>query len=201
MASAGVWVRNSRAETPRVPGDNPESRAVPGGSRRPARARAGPALGGAPPPTAAVAPAPPRTPARGSPLSSRARPHTHHTQAHRPGPAALTADALGHNSPLPSPSLAPPSPTPAPGAPARRTLHSPEFLHVCGRGLRETKREGQQAGVVRSAAAPGGAGHRGHSGGAPGRASVVGKSGPRAPSPHSPAAVPGTQGVRGASAE
>lgn len=188
-------MRNRRAETPRVPGDNPESRAGPGGSRRPARARAGPALGGAPPPTAAVAPAPPRTPARGSPLSSRARAHTRTTHRHTgPGqPRWAAAD------PLPSP--APPSPTPAPGAPARRTLHSPEFLHVCGRGLRETKREGQQAGVVRSAAAPSGAGHRGHSSGAPGRASVVGKSGSRAPSPHSPAAVPGTQGVRGASTE
>ncbi|XP_062946245.1 collagen alpha-1(II) chain-like [Cynocephalus volans] len=53
---------------------------------------------------------------------------------------------------------------PRPGPPraaARKTLHSPEFLHVCGRGLRETKREGQQAGG-RPAAAPGGAGPRGH---------------------------------------
>ena len=45
------------------------------------------------------------------------------------------------------------------------------------------------------------AGTGGRGGGSPPRGSVVLKSGPRAPSPHSLAAVPGTQWVRGASAE
>lgn len=120
-AGAGDSVRNRRAETPRVPGDNPESRAGPGGSRRPARARAGPALGGAPPPTAAVAPARPRTPARGSPLSSRARAHTRTTHRHTgPGqPRWAAADRrcarAQQSSPLALPSA--PIPDPGPGSP------------------------------------------------------------------------------------
>lgn len=169
--SAGGWetgrrgglMRNGRS---RVPGDNPESRAGPGYRVNPRARRPGP--GWRTPTRSRIGPGPAGDPPRGAPrgLAERARAHTHapHTRIPaRASPAGRprAVDALGQ-SPLPSPPLAPPSPTPVPGAAARKTLHSPEFLHVCGRGLRETKREGQQAGGVRSAAAPGGAGHRGH---------------------------------------
>lgn len=141
----------------------------------------------------------PRSPrARGSPLSRGAhtrtpRRHTGPRQPRRGGPGPVAAP--GRSPPRRPPER--PHPDPAPRAAAREPLHSPEFLHVCGRGLRETKREGQQAGGVRSAAAPGGAGHSGHGRarrrGAP-RGSVGRKPGPRAPSPCPPAAVPETQG-------
>lgn len=96
------------------PGQGPGDRGGP-------RARAGPTLGGAPPPTAAVAPAPPRTPARGSPLSSRARAHTRTTHRHTgPGqPRWAAADRrcarAQQFSPLALPST--PIPDPGPGSP------------------------------------------------------------------------------------
>jgi hypothetical protein len=80
-----------------------------------------------------------------------------------------------------------PRPTPAPANRGAEALHSPEFLHVCGRGLRETKQGGQQAGGVRSAAAPGGTGHsRARRRGTP-CGSVRGKPGRALPRPVPPA--------------
>lgn len=162
------------------------------------------------PPTAAAAPGPGQeAPARaGLPIVSR-RAHTHPTAVHRPAPAPPKrpgprgcARAAPSAPPTP-PSRAPPLRPDLASRAARETLHSPEFLHVCGRGLRETKREGQQAGGVRSAAAPGGAGHSGHGRvrrqGAP-RGWVSGKPGPRAPNPCPlrPRPGPRSPGLRGA---
>lgn len=137
------------AETRRVLGDNRES----GTGRADHRGRPGP--GGAPPPPAEAARPGRGAPRARSPMSRRA--HTHHTP--HPSPGSPSAGAPRRCA-LPSPSGAP-TPT-RPASRGSKTLHSPEFLHVCGRGLRETKREGQQARGVRSVAAPRGAGHRGH---------------------------------------
>lgn len=176
---------------------------VPGGARGPAQA-----LAAHPLPRRHGCPGPGRgAPARGATHCLAALTHAPHggTPA-RAGPAeAARAPRLRPGGALPPASRAPP-PRPGPASRGSETLHSPEFLHVCGRGLRETKREGQQAGGVRSAAAPGGAGHRGHGRArrrGASRGSVGGKPGPRAPSPcpHPPAAVPETQGVRRAAAE
>lgn len=191
-------VRNSRSGNPEGPGR--QSR-VQSRARGTAEARLGP--GGAPPPPAAAAPVRPRSPRRGAPCCLTA--HTRTTLSTRVGAAPPQAAGEMRSGTSLSPRPSAPPPRPGPRAAARKTLHSPEFLHVCGRGLRETKREGQQAGGVRSVAAPGGAGHRagtgGRGGGAPPRGSLGGKPGPRAPSLPPPAAVRGTQWVRGAAAE
>lgn len=137
----------------RVPGDHRGS----GQGARAAEA-AGPRL--RTPCPAAAAPGGPRSPPRGAPPARRA-----HAPRAAPRPAERRRRGRRGEAPRaarPPAPRAPAPPRPGPPAAARKTLHSPEFLHVCGRGLRETKREGQRAGGVRSAAAPGGAGHRGH---------------------------------------
>lgn len=151
----------------------------------------------------------PRSPrARGAPHCLASRTHAPHgcTPARASPAEAARAPWLRPGGALrapPPPSRAPPLRPDLASRAARETLHSPEFLHVCGRGLRETKREGQQAGGVRSAAAPGGAGHSGHGRvrrqGAP-RGWVSGKPGPRAPNPCPlrPRPGPRSPGLRGA---
>lgn len=125
----GAPGRNSRSGDPGGPGRTIESpgQGPAAGARR---VRARPALAGAPPPPPAGLP-------RVLP-----RAHTHHTQAPRPGPGLPGGrgppGGLGQG-PVPRPPQRPLR-RPGPASRARETLHSPEFLHVCGRGLRETKR-------------------------------------------------------------
>lgn len=176
--------RNSRSGNLEGPGGQPRVR-----GRARGTAEAGPR--GAPP-ARRRGPGPIEEPRRGAPRCL-ARAHTHHTQAPRPGPAPPRRPrprgcAPAQASPSPRPPQRPHPRPRHPRAAARKTLHSPEFLHVCGRGLRETKGEGQRAGGVRSAAAPGGAGTAGtggRGGGAPPRARSAGSParGPPAPTP------------------
>lgn len=194
------WWRTSRRGDPARPA-GAETRRVPrggvgegwGGDSRESRAGHGPGWGGARARRSSRRTAPPPQPRRPRPgggapreglpvVSPRAVPHrTPHT---RPAGAARAEPSRALPSRAP-----PPRPGPARAA-ARRTLHSPEFLHVCGRGLRETKREGQQAGGVRPAAAPGGAGHSGHrAGAAAGRPAPLARR--QSPARAPPAPVPG----------
>lgn len=163
---------------------NPEG---PGGRSRMRVGRAGPRRppgpGGAPPLPAAVAPVPLRGPPRGRPVCS---PRTHAPRtAPRPAPAGAPRAPRG-SAPAP-PGPPPPAPTrPGPRASRRAEgTHSPEFVHVCGRGLRETKERVSGRECARSP--PGAAGHRGHRRarrrGTP-RGSRGGKPGPCDPSPY-----------------
>lgn len=142
-------------------------------------------------------PQPGRGPPRGAPRCLVARaPHTHHTQAHRPGPAALGGRGPQIRSGTAVlPCLPAPPSRPRPGSPGTGRSTHLSFSCLRQRPARNQTR-GQQAGVVRSAGrAERGWAPPGHSSGAPGRASVVGKSGPRAPShTHRPR----SRGLRGA---
>ena len=102
-------MRNSRS---RVPGDNPESRAGPGVSRKPARA----------PTPSRIGPGPAEDPPRGAPRGLAARAHTRTTHTHTsPGRPRRAAAGRRCARAQPSPLALPSAPIPDPGLGSRGT--------------------------------------------------------------------------------